>query len=60
MLEALAAREVAQRRGTKNWLEERETKSDDRHGDNILWEVGITDMTAKVLAKQRAGEATPT
>jgi len=59
-LQALhAAREEAQWRGMKEWLEDRETKWDDHHRDNVLWGSGMADMTAKVLAKVRVGEAAP-
>jgi hypothetical protein len=60
MLEAHAAREEAQWRGMKEWLEDRETKWDDCHRDNVLWGPGITDMTTKVLAIGIVGEAAPT
>jgi hypothetical protein len=57
MLEAHAVREEAQWCRMKERLEDRETKWDDRHRDNLLWGAGITDMTANVLATARAGEA---
>jgi len=60
LLEAHAAREEAQWRGMKEWLEDRETKWDDRHRDNVLRGAGISDMTAKVMASARAGDAAPT
>jgi len=59
-LEAHMAHEQGQWRGMKEWLENRETKWDDRHGDNVLWGAGIPDMMAKVLAKARGGKAAPT
>jgi hypothetical protein len=60
MLEAHEAREEAQWHGKKEWLEDRDTKWDDRHRDNVTWGAGIADVTAKVLATARAGEAAPT
>jgi len=44
----------------KDRLEDKETKRDDRHRDDIQWGAGITDMTAEVLAKLSVGEAAPT
>jgi len=41
------------------WLEDREKQWDDRHNDNILWVMGITDMTPEVSANARVGEAAP-
>jgi len=58
-LEAHAAGEEAQWLGMKEWLEDGVTKCDERHRDNILWGMGITDMTSNVLAKVRDGEAAP-
>jgi len=43
----------------KEWLEDMETKLDERHRDNLLLAAGIADMTAKVLAKTRVGEVAP-
>ena len=56
MLEAHTAREEAQWCGMKAWLEDRETKWDNRHRDNVLWGAGIADITTKVLGKARVRE----
>jgi hypothetical protein len=60
MLEAHAARKEVQLRGMKAWPVDRETKWDDRRGDNVLRGAGIMDMTAKILATDRVGQAAPT
>jgi hypothetical protein len=44
----------------KDCFEDRETKWDDRHVDNILWRAGITDLTVKVLATVKGGEGATT
>jgi len=59
MLEAQAARDEAQWLGMREWLQDRETKWDERHKDNVLWGTGIADMTAEVLAKARVWEVAP-
>ena len=51
MLEAHAVREEAQWLGMREWLEDREMKWDQRHKDDVLWGMGIADMTVEVLAK---------
>ena len=45
------------RGAVKVWLEDQETKWDDRHRHNVLHGAGMGDMTAKVQAKVRVGEA---
>jgi hypothetical protein len=57
MLQAQAALEEAQGLSMKEWLEDRETKWDERHKDNVLWGTGIAEMTAEVQAKARVREA---
>jgi len=59
MLEAHVAREQAQCLGMKALQEDRETKWDGRHKDNVLWGMGIVDMIVEVLAKARPREAAP-
>jgi ABC-type cobalamin/Fe3+-siderophores transport system ATPase subunit len=60
IIEACAAQEEALWRNMKDCWEDRETKWDDRHVDNILWKAGITDLTVKVLATVKGGEAATT
>ena len=43
----------------KQWLEDRETKWNDRHRDNLLWGTGTADMTAQVMATARVSKAAP-
>jgi hypothetical protein len=40
-------------------LKDRETKWDERHVDNVLWRMGIMDMTMEVLAKANVREEAP-
>jgi len=56
MLEAQAAREEAQWRGTLTWMQEREQKLDACHEDNKLWGAGITNMIAKVMEGVAPGQ----
>jgi hypothetical protein len=50
MLRTPTALQVAQWRGMKLWLEEKETKRDAHHQDNLQWGKGITDMVARAVA----------
>jgi len=59
MLEAHAVREEMQRLGMKEWLEDRETQWDERQYNNVIWGMGITDITTKVPAKAGVGKAPP-
>lgn len=56
VLEARAARQEAQWRSMKEWLEDREMKCDDCHRVDVLLGGGIADITSKMLAKVRVGE----
>jgi len=60
ILEEHAAWEAVQLCGMKEWLEDTETRWDDRHRDNVLWGTGIVEMTVNVLATARVGEGAPT
>ena len=57
--EAHMAREEAHSLSIKESLEDKETRWDGRHTNNELWGTGITDKTAKVLAKTTVGEVAP-
>ena len=59
MLEAHQAREDVQWLAMKEWLEDRETKWDEHHKDDVQWGMGIAAMTAEVLEKGRVWEAAP-
>jgi len=58
-LEPHVAHEVAQWLGMKGYLEDRETKWVRRTKDNVLWSMGIADMTAEVVAVARVPGAAP-
>jgi len=53
MLEAHRVHEEVQWHGMIEWLEDRETKWDESHRDDVIWGRGVADMTAEVLAKPR-------
>jgi len=59
MLKSHAACEAVQWLCMKEWVEDRETKCDDRHKDNVLWGMDIADMTLEKVAKARVGEVAP-
>jgi len=56
LLEAHAMCEVTQWHGMRKWMEDRQTKWDARHKDDVLWGTGISDMAAKILARTRANK----
>jgi hypothetical protein len=60
MLEPYAAPEEAQWCGMNDWQEDREIKWDNHHRDNVIWGVGIADMTGKVLPTATVGKPAPT
>jgi len=56
-LEAYGVREETQRLGMKERFEDSDTEWDDRHKDNVIRGMGIMDMTAKVLYRNRCAES---
>jgi len=59
MLKAHTARQVAQWLRIKKWVEDIETRWDERHNDNVLWGMGITEMNTKPRAEASVGQAAP-
>jgi len=59
MLDVHVVCEEAQWRGMKEWLEDSETKWDERHRDNVLWGMAIPDMATEVVTKARVRDVAP-
>lgn len=57
MLEAHTAGEEAQWLSMNEWLEDWESKWDERNKDNVLWGTSITDMTTEVLTSATVHKA---
>jgi len=56
LVEAQAAREVAEWLAMMTWIQEREQKWDARHEDDKLWGEGITNMIAKTMKGVAQGQ----